>query len=213
VETHDVKQYSDEWWALRRGRLTSSQADTLLTPTGKISTQYKATLCRNLAMMLGWQEQDQDNFSTQWTERGSALEAEALSWLAVDQDINGDRVGFVTCESVYNGLVGTSPDAIYRNESGDWCPIEIKCPMPATHIKYLLEGDLPKEYQAQVHFHMAVMGSPEAVFMSYSPDCEPLIIRVAADSKTDAMLAALGVYVDEFKAAHLRVTGRPYQSI
>jgi hypothetical protein len=210
METHPVEQYSDEWWALRRGRLTSSQADTLLTPTGKLSTQYKSTLCRNLALMLGWQEQDQDAFSTVWTDRGSALEQEALNWLAVDRGIEGDKVGFITNDSVYLGLVGDSPDAIYRGAHGSWCPIEIKCPMPATHIKYLLEGTLPKEYQAQVNFHMAVMGSDEGTFMSYMPGCEPLIVTIERTKYTNAMENAIDVYIDEFKAAYRRVTGVPF---
>jgi hypothetical protein len=46
---HHVEQRTAEWDALRRGKLTASSASKLVTPTGKLSTQYKGEIARIVA--------------------------------------------------------------------------------------------------------------------------------------------------------------------
>ena len=56
--------------------------------------------------------------------------------------------------------------------------LEIKCPAPHTHVGYLLDGDLPKDYIPQVQGSMYVTGLPHWTFMSYHPDMTPLVVTV-----------------------------------
>lgn len=59
------------------------------------------------------------------------------------------------------------------------CGIEIKCPAPHTHVKYLSDGVIPKEYRAQVYGSMFCTGFSKWVFMSYCRGFPALILEVA----------------------------------
>ena len=47
---HEIEQRTPEWDALRAGKLTASVASKLVTPTGKLSTQYKGEIARIIAI-------------------------------------------------------------------------------------------------------------------------------------------------------------------
>lgn len=190
---HDVEQRSDEWFALRAGRLTASMASKLVTPTGKPSIQYKGEIARIIAEQRGLQEPEFIT-PTFWMERGVDLEDEALAWFEVETDLDVDPVGFVTSD---DDLIGASPDGII-NEDGCNIPLELKVPKPSTHIKYLLEGELPKDYIGQVHFQMALCEAPYAYFASYCPDMPPLILKVMRDKYTETMEKQIEKYIAEF---------------
>jgi hypothetical protein len=207
---HDIEQYSDEWWSLRQGRFTASQAAKLLTPTGKLSTQFRGELGRMVAEQLGLQEPEKNEFSTEWMDRGSDLENEARAWLAVVLDMPIRKVGMVTDGEI----IAASPDALIEQThtapdgyTSEYVPVEIKVPKPSTHIQWLLDGGLPKEHKAQVHFQMVVTQSPYAYFMSYHPELEPLIVRVEADDYTDAMAHAIEELKNEYMKAFTAIKG------
>ena len=196
IKIHDVEQYSEEWWALRKGRFTASLAKKLITPTGKMSAQCKEEVGRMIAEHMEWQEPD-SVIETEWITRGSEMEDEARRWLEVVTDLPVDLIGIVTDEE---RPFSASPDGALVNDEG-LIPVEIKCPKPSTHIKWLLAGGLPDEHKAQVHFQMALMGAPYAVFMSYNPDVEPLIVHVDADDYTDKLTHYMDKFVEQYRAA------------
>jgi hypothetical protein len=72
---------------------------------------------------------------------------------------------------------GASPDGLVGESGG----LEIKCPMPATHIEYLRDGRLPSKYIQQVQGCLWISGRDWWDFMSYHPKMTPLIIRVYRD--------------------------------
>jgi hypothetical protein len=208
VIVHDVlEQGTDEWLDIRRGKFTASIASKLLTPTGKVSTQYKAEMGRIIAETLNMQPPE-PFVETYWMARGTELEEEARSWFSVETGYEVGQVGFIESDS---NLVGVSPDGTievpYGNEQFHLIPLELKVPKPSTHISWLLMGCLPKEHTQQVHFSMAVTGAPYAYFMSYNPDIDPLIIRVERDDYTEKMVAAIAVYEAEFKWSLNRIIG------
>jgi len=196
IKIHDVVQYSEEWWALRKGRFTASLAKKLITPTGKMSTQSNEEIGRMIAEHMGWQEPDRAP-DTEWISRGSEMEDEARMWLDVVIDDTVDLVGIITDEE---RPFSASPDGALVNDEG-LIPVEIKCPKPSTHIKWLLAGGLPDDHKAQVHFQMALIGSPYAVFMSYHPEMEPLIVHVDADDYTDKLAHYMDKFVEQYRAA------------
>ena len=192
------EQYSDEWWEARKGKLTASSAEKLITPTGRPSTQWKGLIPVILAEELGLQEKKEVP-ETFWMARGSEMEKEAANWLALETDAELDE-----CGVFINGYFGASPDRVIRQEFGS-VPVEIKCPSPAVHIGYLLEGGLPKAYLAQVHFQIALMGAPYGIFMSYHPELEPLIVKVEANSVTEDMIKQMEVYEEAFIIARKKI--------
>ena len=80
-------------------------------------------------------------------------------------------------------------------------PLELKCPKPSTHIQWYLEGGVPKEHIAQVHFQMALCEAPYAYFCSYNPEVAPLILKVEWSEYTDLMVKGIEKYTEEFHAA------------
>ena len=193
MKIHDIDQRTPEWDALRAGRLTASLASKLVTPTGKASTQYKGEIARIIAERMGLQEPEFLK-PTYWMERGVQMEEEARKWFELETDFDTLPVGFITDDSDY---IGASPDALI----GMKIPLELKVPKPSTHIKWLLEGGLPKDHIAQVHFQMVLCESDVAYFSSYCPDVRPLIVRVEWSKYTDLMKDKIEVYKSEFEDA------------
>jgi len=74
---------------------------------------------------------------------------------------------------------GVSPDGLIGDDGG----IEIKCPKPSTHVKYLRNGKLPSEYKAQVMGCLWITGREWWDFMSYHPQMPNLLIRVHRDEE------------------------------
>jgi hypothetical protein len=120
--------------------------------------------------------------------QGSILEHEAVPWFEFTQEIKVERVGFCTTD---DGRVGASPDGLIGEDGG----IEIKCPQPEAHLRYLLEGELPKEYAAQVHGCMYVTGRKWWKFVSYSRQFPALVVHVERD---DAIQASIRLALSNF---------------
>lgn len=200
---HDLmEQGTPEWLDIRRGKFTASIASKLLTPTGKVSISFKEEMGRIIAETLGLQEPE-PFVETFWMGRGKELEAEARRWFSVETDLDVQQVGFIESDS---HLVGCSPDGVIYVD-GKLIPLEIKVPKPGTHISWLLMGELPKTHIQQVHFTLAITGAPFGYFESYSPDIEPLIVKVERDDYTVAMENAIAVYEHEFKWSLNKIMG------
>ena len=201
---HNCEQRSDEWFELRSGKLTASLASKLITPTGKASVQYRGEIARLIAERAGLQEVE-DIPQTFWMQRGVELEPQARAWFEVETGHDVLDVGFIESGS---GLIGGSPDGLIVDPiTGKMIPLELKVPKPSTHIKWLLEAQVPKDHIAQVHFQMILTGSNTGYFSSYCPDVEPLIVMVEWDDYTETLLHQIDKYESEFTAGFERITG------
>lgn len=206
---YDVEQKSAEWYALRAGKLTASQASKLITPTGKLSTQYRSEIGRIIAEGKGWQDPEDEGVETYWMAQGMTVEPEARCWLEVERDIVLEQCGFISSD---DKMIGFSPDAYYL-EAPHLIPVEIKCPKPSTHIKWLLEGGVPTEHRPQVHFGLVVTGAPYSIFMSYNPNVEPLIEVVQRDEFTTALEGYIQTYKADLATAWEQITGAKYEAM
>jgi len=191
-----MEQKTPAWDAIRAGKITGSVAKKLVTPTGKLSTQYKAEIGRIIAEEQKWQEPEWIK-PTYWMERGINLEAEARGWFQVQTGLRVTECGFMEHSS---GLAGCSPDG-YVEQDGHIIPVELKCPKPSSHIMWYLEGGLPKDHIGQCHFNMVIAESPYMYFESYTPNAAPVICKVEWSDYTETMKTALDNYLVEFKAA------------
>ena len=181
-----AEQRSPEWFAARLGVPSASQFGKIITPTGKRSTQADGYLNRLVAEILtGKSDQQEPNDAML---RGTELEPEARAYYEL---IGGtvEEVGFC----LHDDGFGCSPDGLV----GDTGLLEIKCPLPHTHVEYLREGVLPGLYVPQVQGQLLVTGRVWCDFLSYHPDMRPLLIRVERDEKFiqalhDALLEMVG---------------------
>jgi len=191
VIIHDVAQRSAEWHALRLGVPTSSEFHKILTPTGKLSTQSTAYMDWLLAeWLMGPMERPE----TQWMQRGTDMEDEAVRSYEFEREAETRIVGFVTTD---DGLIGASPDRFV----GQWGILELKCPAPNTHIGYLLRRTHSADYWTQIQGQLWICERDWVDIQSYHPGLPTVIIRVARDEKYIALLAAsLSTFVADLEA-------------
>lgn len=203
-----LEQGSPEWHKVRKGILTASMADKILTPTGRKSSSANEIVAKMAAERMGLQERE-DNFQSKWMTRGLQMEEEAINWFEFQTGLETRGTGFVLDDTE---LVGCSPDALIGEPLTyqGFVPLEIKCPKPSTHLLWsMTPKELPAQYKPQVHFQMSILNAAQrpypdweymgAWFMSYCPPMEPLIIRVEFDDYTRKMCGAINSYIDALR--------------
>lgn len=193
----NMTQGSEEWFQARTGKLTASNASKILTAGGKASTQRGAYIDELISDCLcPGQNAWGGNFAT---ERGTAMEPIARQQFIQRSGLEVNEVGFVTVDE--HGIVGCSPDGLVVGDLDNYVAgLEIKCPLPKTHYRYLLEGVLPDTYKPQVHFSMMVTGLPWH-FFSYCPGMKPLDLYIEPDSYTEKLRAMIDAFLLEYSAA------------
>jgi len=203
VKEYSCAQGEQEWLQARLGKVTASEADQLLTPEFALRTGEtpKTYLARKLAESV--LNRPLDGFGSWQTEDGEMMEWEARKWFKFEFDHKVREVGFIEHE---DGRCGCSPDALLDGDGG----LEIKAPQPTNHVKYLLEGKLPKDYAVQVHFSLYVTGRPWWKFVSYRRKFRPFVITVQRDEEIMGKIkAALDKFYADFDAGMEKITGQP----
>jgi putative phage-type endonuclease len=196
-----LEQGAEDWLQIRKGRATASQADLILTPTGKPSVsriKYMRKLARECACddPLEW-------FGNKYTDWGHNHEDEARELFEDTTGLMVQTVGFCTRP---DGIIGFSPDGLIMDSDGKWNQgLEIKCPSPDKHVEYLMEGKMPDEYKIQVHWSLAASGLSAWWFMSYFPGLNPFIIKVEADEFTEKVKEAQDQFLIEYAVEREKV--------
>jgi hypothetical protein len=192
VKTFYEKQGTPQWAALRLGIPTASEFDSLVTPDFKRRTGEgpKTYLYRKACeRLLGFAPEGGGTWAM---EQGVIGEVEALPYYEFTYGVKIDRVGFCTTD---DGRIGCSPDGLIGTDGG----IEVKTPQPHTHLKYLMDGGVPRDYLAQVHGALLVTGRKWWIFMSYSRQFAPLVVKVERNEGIIAALrGALCDFLDDF---------------
>lgn len=191
MKVHEVEQRSPEWEALRLGIPTASAADRILTPA-KLRPSSQAGTYRNqlLAEWLLGHPIDWGG-SSQFMERGTAMEPEARARYEFDHDVEARVVGFLGTD---DGWFGGSPDSLVGDDGG----LEIKCPAIHTHIGYMLDpAALMSEYRGQVQAYLYITRREWWDLMSYHPELPPVVERVYPDPE---YLAAFDAVLKGFVA-------------
>lgn len=154
-------QGSAEWRQARAGLVTASRMCDVIAriKTGEAAARrdYRAQL---VAEILTGEPQDSGyiNAEMQW---GIDHEELARSAYEVATDCLVQPVGLVLHPTIERA--GASPDGITAGV------LEIKCPKTATHLQYLLDDRVPKDYEPQMAWQMACTGLPWADFVSFDP--------------------------------------------
>lgn len=203
-------QGSNEWFEQRLGRATASEFKRILTPKkcefAAAAKEYAYELiAESLAPgICRWASKEYESIAMR---RGTLSEAEARRWFSLETGRDADEVGFVIADCDW---MGASPDALIGDDDG----LELKCPLPRTHIKYLCEGGLPDEYKAQCHGGMIVTKRNHWTYMSYCSGFPALIVPVVRDDYTAKLEAALNEFHELYQTLLARVqAGRDVEVI
>ena len=155
-------QGSAEWLAARAGCLTASAIADMLAKTKTGEAASRANLRARLVAerLTGIPQDGFSNAAMQW---GNEQEPFARAAYEIHSGNLVDQTGLVMHPSI--PYAGASPDGLVD----DCGLVEIKCPNTATHIKYLLSGDVPKEYQPQMLWQMECTERKWCDFVSFDP--------------------------------------------
>lgn len=182
MQTHNIPQREVEWFRLRIGRVTASEAGNLLTPEFKERTGEtpKTYMYRKLAEK--WQGHPLPGFTSWATDQGNIKEDDAIPWFRLEYEhLDVTFPGFLETD---DGLAGCSPDALVGDDGG----LEVKCPEATNHTRYLIEGKLPADYVAQVHFSLYVTQRPWWTFLSYRRGFPAFVLKVERDEEICAKI-------------------------
>ena len=176
----NFEQGSNEWLQSRLGKPTASNFGKLITPTGKPSTSAEGYINELIAQRITGELPE--FYTNAAIERGNELEPAAKALYEFINDVEVAEVGLCLHDTLD---CGASPDGLIGVDGG----IEIKCPLPHTHIAYLREGVVPSKYIPQIQGCLWITGREWWDFMSYHPAMEDLIVRVERDNEYIKKLA------------------------
>ncbi len=221
MKIHDCEQMTIEWIGLHFGIPTAACLDQLLTPEFELrkGEMPKTLVYKKVAEKIQNRPMIDLDRSSFMMEQGMILESEARPWFELEYDKKVKTVGFITTD---DGRFGCSPDGLIEwdgtytdTESKAFsfggriydCGLEIKSPSAHTHVKYLVNGVLPKEYAAQVMGSMFVTGFRKWVFVSYRRGFPALVLEIHQNEKAMSMIrAAINQFHSDFDRAMERIS-------
>jgi predicted phage-related endonuclease len=197
MKKHDCQQGSLQWLELRAGIVTASEADSLVSPKFKIRTGETPRTLLATKLAEKWCG-PLPSFGAWATEQGHLLEDLAIPAYELETGHTVERVGFITADS---GRIGCSPDGLLTD-----CGLEIKSLQPVHHIKCLLDGGIPDDYIAQIHFSMLVTGFKRWKLFLYSRRLPHMMITIERDDEIQETLnKALDAFLTDFDIAWERL--------
>ena len=160
----EMEQGTDEWLALRLGKITASRMKELLskgrgTAPSKTAESYMFDLIAE--KLTGKPKDFFMNDAMQW---GVDTEESARAMYELKHGVDVVEVAFIELDE----NVGMSPDGLV----GDDGLLEIKCPNTTTQLKRALTDNYSKDYYAQIQMQLWVSDRQWCDFVSYDPRLE-----------------------------------------
>ncbi|MFA5617298.1 MAG: lambda exonuclease family protein [Syntrophorhabdaceae bacterium] len=182
MKIHQMPQRSDDWFAVRVGKITATSFATMAN--GRDATIE--TLCLKTAAEIITGQAGEKLYINAAMQHGIDTEEQAKAAYSIANLCHVQEVGFIEL----NEYIGCSPDGLIDDDGG----LEIKCPETHTHLTYLNEkGNAWKAYKWQVQGALWITGREYWDFVSFCPAFSKrrlLIERVLPDLKCFEMLQA-----------------------
>jgi len=154
----DVQQNTDAWFEARLGKLTASDASTIMTAGKGLET----LVFEKVAEILTGKAKD--SFVNEAMEKGHELEMEARNSYEITTGKMVKTTGFHVLDEMLQ--VGCSPDGLVDNDA----LIEIKCPTAPVFARYLYDGKIDPKYVAQMQMQMWITDRKWCDYVVYNPD-------------------------------------------
>lgn len=189
-----IAQGTEEWFDLRRGKVTASRVADVITRTktgwGAQRSNYMAELVAE--RLTGTTAEGFTNAAMKW---GTETEPQARDAYVFRTDADVQECAFVDHPEI--AMSGASPDGLV----GGLGLLEIKCPNTATHIETLIGQTVPGKYVTQMQWQMACTGRVWCDFVSFDPRLpESMRLFVQRVHRDNDMIASLEKDVSEFLA-------------
>lgn len=157
-------QQTPEWFAYRMGKLTASRMLEAMDRTAKGASGAKreSLIFEKAVERITGLPQSKDISRVPAVAWGTEMEPHAKMAVTLELGIIGKNASLIDHPEI--DLFSASPDWIVNGK-----PWEFKCPETKTHFKYLLDDNVPEQYQPQMAVQCLCMGVTEGVFVSYDP--------------------------------------------
>lgn len=169
---HTMPQGSDEWHAIRKGKMTASHAQEIGN-NGKGLDTYIIKLMADY-----FSSGEYEGYKNSHMERGTELEPVARSMYELETGQTVEEVGFVE----HSDYAGCSPDGLIGEDGG----IEIKCHDDTAHFKFILNGqkEIDSKYLWQIQANLLMTGRKWWDYIAYNPNFEQslLVFRIHPDA-------------------------------
>ena len=158
---HDIEQNSDEWFDLRKEKITSSNFDKIYANYGKPFGNPAIQYAQKKALERVTKEVEPQGYKSAAMQRGTDLEP--LARMVYQEEtfnevLNGGFMEF--------GNLGDSNDG---NVGKVGC-VEFKCVIPNTHWSRLLKGGYDTSYKMQIQGHLYIGDKEWCDFVQYCPE-------------------------------------------
>ena len=140
----DVAQGSAEWFDLRLGKLTGSDAQCIATNGKGLETLVFEKVAERMTGKMKAQYTNED------MERGHELEELARSSYELESGLQVVKVGFMELDED----VGSSPDGLIGNDG----LLEIKCKNDALFARYMYEKKIEAAHNWQIQMNLHISG-------------------------------------------------------
>jgi predicted phage-related endonuclease len=187
----DVIQGSDDWLAMRCGRLTASEMRKIITPTLKVANNNDT---RVHAFELAFQRLTkfvEPQYVSDSMLRGQ--EDEILARAAYEQHYAPvTETGFITNDK-WGFIIGYSPDGLV-GENG---LIECKSRCGKYQVQTIAGNAVPDEYEIQLQTALLVSEREWIDFVSYCGGLPMFVKRVEPDPEVQAAIVAAATAFEE----------------
>lgn len=158
-----LEQRSEEWLAARRGMVTASVVQQLVTPANRqtANNDYSRALTAELVAerITGYSEL---NYVTADMWRG--IESEPLAVACYSEHYAPVTTCGFMVRNDWGFSIGYSPDGLVGNDG----LIEVKAPRAKYHVQTILADEVPAQHIAQIQCGLLVSGRDWCDFISYS---------------------------------------------
>lgn len=175
----DVEQGTEEWMDQRRGMVTASAVDKLVT--GKTLAVANNEVSRGLTRLLtaeritGWTD---PTYVSDDMLRGTMEEPLAREAYAKSREVEVAEMGFMVRDD-WGFDIGLSPDGLVGEEG----LIEIKSRRAKKHLETILADEVPAENMAQVQCALLVSGREWVDYVSFCSGMPLWTKRVTPDER------------------------------
>lgn len=176
MKIHQMEQRSDEWFEIRTGKMTASNAQSIASNGKGLESYIYAILSEKYS-------NNKEIYTNGDIERGVELEDQARMTYEIENE-KVTQVGFIENDR-YSGC---SPDGLIGENGG----IEIKCPNDVNFFKILCNGEkeIDTKYIWQVQMCLLISGRKwwDLVFYNTNFEKNMLIFRITPESEKQEKL-------------------------
>jgi len=176
MKIHKMEQCSDEWFEIRKGKMTASNAQAIGANGKGLETYIYSLLAEKYS-------NNKEIYTNKDMERGVELEEQARMTYEIENE-SVEQVGFIEQDE----LVGCSPDGLVGDDGG----LEIKCVNDVNFFKLLVNGEkeIETKFIWQVQMCLLITGRKwwDLVFYNKNFDKNMLIFRIEPELKKQESL-------------------------